>query len=224
MSPHPNLYSEVNSDLPEEDQLLRDAATLRELLVGPSTREWPQGWDCPFLLVLSGLPGTGKTHFARELVKSLPMLVLESDHLRKALIPSPKYTRGEHSRVFAACHFLVEEFLAQGWRVLFDAANLTETHRQPLYYIASRTSSPAAVVWFAAPRETIRRRLAERAAGLDPGNYLDAGWLVHSRLSVGEEPIQRQHFTVDSSSDIGPVLEEIVRLVQTGAETDLQLS
>ena len=200
------------------DQVLRDAAIMRRVLTGRSRPAAVRGSASPFLVMLSGLPGTGKSYFARELVKRVPFLVLESDRLRKALVPDPQYTRGEHSRVFAACHLLLEEFLGQGRRVLFDAANLTERFRQPVYQMAGRASAPLVVVVFTAPEETVRRRLAERAAGLDPGNYSDADWLIHTRLRQGAQPIKHEHLTVDTSGDIGPVLEEIARLVSGGGE------
>ena len=208
-----HLRSDSNSRRAANDLLLRDAAIMRKVLTGRARPASGQGSTRPFLVMLSGLPGTGKSYFARELVKRVPFLVLESDRLRKALVREPKYTPGEHSRVFAACHLLLEEFLGQGRRVLFDAANLTEKYRQPVYQMAGRASASLVVVSFTAPEETVRRRLAERAAGLDPGNYSDAGWLIHTRLRQGAQPIEGEHLTVDTSGDIVPVLEEIVRLV-----------
>ena len=211
-----HLRSELPSRRAANDQVLRDAAIMRQVLTGRSRPAVARGSAGPFLVMLSGLPGTGKSYFARELVKRLPFQVLESDRLRKALVPDPKYTPGEHSRVFAACHLLLEEFLGQGRRVLFDAANLTEIYRQPVYQMADRASAALMVIRFTAPEETVRRRLAERAAGLDPENYSDASWLIHTRLRQGEQPIQREHLTVDTCRDIDPVLEEIARLVRAG--------
>ena len=210
--------SDLNLRRAANDQVLRDVAVMRQVLTDRSRPAVSQGAAGPFLVMLSGLPGTGKSYFARELVKRVPFLVLESDRLRKALVPDPKYTPGEHSRVFVACHLLLEEFLGQGRRVLFDAANLTEKYRLPVYQMASRVSAPLVVIRFTAPEETIRRRLAERAAGLDLGNYSDAGWLIHTRLRQGEQPIQREHINLDTSRDIYPVLEEIARLVLAGDE------
>ena len=210
--------NDLNSPGAADDQVLRDAAIMRRVLTGRSRPAVARGSAGPFLVMLSGLPGTGKSYFARELVKRVPFLVLESDRLRKSLVPDPKYTPGEHSRVFAACHMLLEEFLGQGRRVLFDAANLTEQYRVPVYQMAGRASAPLLVIRFTAPEETVRRRLAERAAGLDPGNYSDAGWLIHTRLRQGEQAIQREHLTVDTSRDLDPVLEEIARLVLAGVE------
>jgi predicted kinase len=194
-----------------EQELSQDTAALRQALEADLHQYPAQSPSGPFLVVLSGLPGTGKSHFARELVKRVPFLILGSDRLRKALVSQPRYTREEHLRVFAACHCLVEELLAEGYRVIFDATNLTEGFRQPLYDIAGRRGAPLALVRFTAPLEVIRRRLDERAAGLRSDSYSDADWLVYCRLCPGEEPIERPHFVVDSSQDIYPILEEVVR-------------
>ena len=213
-----NLRKELDSRWAVNGQIVRDASIMRQALTFPSSPAVAPGSACPFLVMLSGLPGTGKSYFARKLVQRVPFLVLESDRLRKLLVSEPKYTRGEHARVFAACHLLLEEFLGQGRRVLLDATNLTEQYRQPVYRIADQVSAPLVIIRFTAPEQTVRKRLTQRAAGLDPGNYSDASWLIHTRLRQGDQPIEREHKIVDTSGDIGPVLEEIARLVGTGGE------
>jgi predicted kinase len=167
-------------------------------------------------VVLSGLPGTGKSHFAGELTRLVPFQVLGSDRIRKLLVPKPRYTPGEHSRVFPACHRLIEIYLARGCRVLYDATNLTKSSRRPLYRICERLDVPLALVRFTAPQETVRRRLADRAVKPKPGDCSDANWLVYSSLSLHEEPIGRHHFTVDSSGGRSPVLDDIARLAGAG--------
>ena len=170
------------------------------------------------LVALTGLPGTGKSYFAAELVKRTPFLVLETDRLRKVLVPEPKYTPGEHRRVFSTCHALISEFLGRGHRVLFDATNLTESFRDPLYAIAQDLGVPAAMVRLDAPRETVRRRLKSREAGLDPGTNSDAGWLIYCRMAPAWEEVRRDHFQGDSSSDITPVVDRVVRWVESGGK------
>lgn len=210
--------SDSNPRRDANDQVALDAAIMREVLTGRSNPEVAPVSSGPFLVMLSGLPGTGKSYFARELVKQAPLLVMESDRLRKALVHEPRYTRGEHSRVFAACHLLLEEFLGQGRRVLFDAANLTERSRLPVYQIAVRASAPLLVISFTATESTVRRRLADRAAGQDPRNYSDADWLIHTRLRQGAQPIQGEHIALDTSGDIAQVVEEVARLVRAAGE------
>jgi len=171
------------------------------------------------LVALCGLPGTGKSYFARELIKRTHMLVLETDRLRKILVAKPKYTPGEHRRVFRACYLLIEEYLGQGERVLFDATNLTEDFRQPLYHIAEKREAQLVMVGFTAPQSVVRERLAARASrralGRDPIGYSDATWRIHSRMRPFEEPIRRDHLLVDSSKDITESLDQVLAQISS---------
>ena len=205
----------------------QDAATLRQALRVELAGVPIAAGDSPSLVVLCGLPGTGKSHFAAALARRVPAMVLGSDRLRKILIPQPRYTRGEHARVFAAAHCLLEQLLVEGYRVIFDATNLTERARQPLYAIADRTGAPLLLVGFDAPEPLIRQRLERRAAqrGEPPAaggdasvatDWSDADWRIYCRLRPGREPLQRPHVSVDSSQDIMPALEEIAGLMAGG--------
>jgi len=192
-------------------QLLRDARILRRHLKQDGAN-CQRTQDRPILVALCGLPGAGKTYFARELTKLVPFWVLESDRIRKALVPKPKYTPGEHSRVFNVCHLLIEEYLSQGHRVLFDATNLTENFRLPLRQISRRQNARLVLVMLTAPRNIIRQRLEKRESGLHPGNYSDASWLIYCRLAPYEEPVEGEHLSVDTSADISRTVEDVVSL------------
>ena len=43
------------------------------------------------LIVMSGLPGTGKSHLAHQLAALLDYIVIASDSVRKTLVRNPKY-------------------------------------------------------------------------------------------------------------------------------------
>ena len=199
----------------QQTQLLKDARILRNELN-------PDGGNCqidlgrPILVALCGLPGTGKTYFAREITNRLAFYVLESDRIRKTLVSKPKYTRGEHSRVFNACHLLIEEYLGQEKRVLFDATNLTENFRQPLRQITQRQNARLVLVKLTAPRDLVRQRLQERGlereSGSHPGNYSDADWLIYCRLAPYDEPVEGEHLSVDTSMDITKPVQDLISL------------
>ncbi len=194
------------------DRLHRDAAFLREALGLDRSPQKGSGPRHGTLVALSGLPGTGKSHFAAQLADKLPCVVLESDRIRKLLVARPQYTGPEHGRVFTVCHLLIEECLSLGHTVLFDATNLTEASRRPLRLICSRLSVPLLWIRLTAPLDVVKRRLTGRDAG-EPDGFSDAGWTVYSRMAPGEEPIKGPHFDVDSSGDITGVVDEVARQI-----------
>ena len=164
----------------------------------------------PRLLMLAGLPGSGKSSFAREVTARHPFLVLESDRLRKTLVPRPQYTAEEHSRVFRACHRLINEFLDQGYPVLLDATNLAQRNRRPVLAIARKHNAPLAIAVVSAPPEVVRRRLLEREAGMDPVTWSDAGFDIYTRMAPTWQPVRLQHIAVDTSGDITPALQQVL--------------
>ncbi len=163
-----------------------------------------------FLILLSGLPGTGKSYFSRMLSERMEILVLESDHLRRVLFPVPDYSSMENSRLFQACHLLIEDLLDKHVPVLFDATNLVERKREHLYSITDRLKAKLIIVRVSAPEEEVQRRLQLRTEGADKDGNSDADWEVYSRMRTSMEPIRRNHFVVDTSRDVTPVLDKVV--------------
>lgn len=127
------------------------------------------------------------------------------------LFPSPRYTAGESYRLFRACHLLIEELLREGIRVIFDATNLMERHRERLYHIADQLGAKLVIVQVEAPPELVRQRLEERALGVQPEVRSEADWSVYEKMRPTVQRIRRNHFVVDTSTDITPVIDKIVR-------------
>jgi predicted kinase len=186
--------------------LNEDVAKLREGL-----DDLPQPQVQPPLILVSGLPGTGKSFFCRKLAERFPFLILASDTLRKILFPSPRYNENENKRLFSACHVLIEELLGKGIPVIFDATNLLEHHREYLYRAAQRAGAKLILVRVEAPAEVVRQRLLAREKAAIPQYDSEAGWEVHNKMKPRREKISRNHFVVDTSQDITAVLDKIVR-------------
>lgn len=188
-------------------------ATLNEDLekLRQSLGNFPEPQVEPPLVVVSGLPGTGKSYLCRKIAERSPFLILSSDTLRKVLFPSPRYDENENRRLFAACYALAEELLRKGIPVIFDATNLVERHREYLYRIAQRTRAKLILVSVEAPAEVVRQRLLARERGESPQDNSQAGWEVYARMKRHREKITRNHFVVDTSQDVTPAVDKIVR-------------
>ncbi len=170
------------------------------------------------LVVLSGLPGSGKSYFGRVLASRLPFVTVETDWVRKNLFRHPSYSAGEHYMVFSVAHCLLAELLGHGYLVIFDATNLRHQARRAVYGIAEKAGAKAILVRLYAPPEVVRERMERRAHPDQPEGLSDAGWEVHLRMAETEETIRESHLEVDTSQPIEPAVEEVLRWVQRAAE------
>ena len=191
-----------------ETQVVSDAQRLSE-----SLGQLPEPVVKPAFIVVSGLPGTGKSYFCSRLAERLPFIILESDALRKTLFPSPTYSAPESSRLFQAIHHLIEGLLKRGIPLILDATNLSERYRERLYNIADRLNAKLILVRVEAPSEVVYQRLKDRAEENNSESNSDADWAVFQKMKTTVQKISRNHFAVDTSRDITPVLSKIVREV-----------
>jgi predicted kinase len=191
-----------------EAQLVSDLQRLTDGL-----GEFPEPVVRPAFVVVSGLPGTGKSYFCAKLSRRLPFVVLESDALRKTLFSPPSYSPQESARLFRALHLLIERLLKRGIPLILDATNLSERDRERLYNIADHIDARLILVRVEAPPELVYQRLKARSNGVDSGNSSDADWAVYRKMQPSVEKISRQHYAVDTSRDINPVLDKVVREV-----------
>ena len=187
-------------------QLVSDVERLTE-----SLGQFPEPVVEPAFIVVSGLPGTGKSYFCSQLAQRLPFIILESDALRKALFLSPSYSSPESSHLFRAVHLLIEGLLKKGIPLILDATNLSERYREHLYSIADHLEVKLVLVRVEAPAWVVRERLEARRE--NPADKSDADWAVYQKMKPLVQKIRRHHYVVDTSRDITPVLDKIVREV-----------
>ena len=187
-------------------QLVSDVERLTE-----SLEQFPEPVAEPVFIVVSGLPGTGKSYFCSQLAQRLPFIILESDALRKALFPSPSYSLQESSHLFRAVHLLIERLLKKGVPLILDATNLSERYREHLYSIADRLEVKLVLVRVEAPPWVVRERLKARRE--NSADKSDADWAIYQKMKPSVQKIRRHHYAVDTSRDITPVLDKIVREV-----------
>ncbi len=191
-----------------DTQVVSDAQRLSE-----SLGQLPDPVLKPAFIVVSGLPGTGKSYFGSKLAERLPFIILESDALRKTLFSSPTYSSPESSRLFQAIHHLIEALLRRGIPLILDATNLSEQYRERLYNIADRLNVKLILVRVEAPPDVVYERLKARSEGMNSKSASDADWTVFQKMQSTVQKIRRNHYAADTSRDITPVLDKIVREV-----------
>ena len=92
----------------------------------------------PTLILLVGIPGSGKTTYAKQYVDKEPMVVhLSSDSIRKELY-GDESIQGNPSEVFSLMQQRAVGALNDGMDVLYDATNVTRKDRSSIIGICPR--------------------------------------------------------------------------------------
>ena len=187
-------------------QVIADAHRLADMF-----ENLPDAEAQPTAIIVSGLPGTGKSFFCRRLAERLPFVILESDVIRKKLFDDPTHSGAESAHLFRTIHCLMDNFLQKGIPIILDATNLARKHRERLYRIAERLHARLIIVQMKAPLEVVQKRLNRRANGNGDSDNSTADWSVYKKMRPSLEEIDRRHFTVDTSKDIAPAIDKIVK-------------
>ena len=185
----------------------------QEVAAGPEESPPLPSRKPPALLVMVGPPGTGKSHLVRLLAERIPIRVVETDEIRHRIAPHPTYSHQENRKVFHLAHQAIDRLLRQGKNVVFDATNIRESGRRTVYRIAERNGARLLIVRTVAPDEVVAERLLRRRARIDTRDRSEADWEVYARMKAEYEEIGRPHMVVDTSQDLEPAIEEILRFL-----------
>jgi predicted kinase len=152
------------------------------------------------LLMMVGLPGTGKSSVVNALCPMMPHVVVATDKIRSSIRESPVYTASEMMLVYEVCYGIIERRLRSGQRVVFDGSNLLAARRDYLQKLARRCGAPVAICYVQAAQEVIQLRLRARALrGHSKMDKSDADWAVYKWMVEGQEPLAEDHLIVDTT-------------------------
>ena len=163
----------------------------------------------PALVMLMGLPGTGKTHCARLLARRMGAAHVATDHLRSRLFVAASYAAEENRAVFSLAEALVEQLLAEGHVVVLDATNLIADFRAPMEKVASRGGAALLHVLVVAEDADVRARLAARAVARGDGDHSDADLGVYERMRARGFDAPDRFVELRNGPDVDAEIERI---------------
>jgi aminoglycoside phosphotransferase family enzyme/predicted kinase len=142
----------------------------------------------PCMVLVGGLPGTGKSTLARGLAERAGFQVVRSDAVRKELaganFSGDLYSSEWSDRTYAECLRRAEAILWEGGRVIIDANFREESRRRAFMDAARRWCVPAVFFVCCCGPETSQTRLSRRKEDVS-----DADWAVYQQLAASwEEP------------------------------------
>jgi predicted kinase len=164
------------------------------------------------LVLVCGLPATGKSTVSRNIARHLKATALSTDIIRKKLFKKPTYTNEEKKLVYKAMLLVTEYLLRSDRNVVLDGTFYRRDLRHQIYDTSKRAGSKIAIVECQASGNNIKRRMDRRSRRKnDPS---DATLEVYKKIKQDFQPIKRKHLVLDTSKSKQSNQEELVRYLK----------
>lgn len=161
------------------------------------------------LIIICGLPGSGKSTIARALAKNLGADYINSDIIRKRMFRKPTYTKKEKEAVYREMAAKTENSLRSGNNAVVDATFYLSSTRDMFLDIARNASTRAFIILCKLGKKETIKRLNRRTME----SISDADYNVYLKLKSEFEPIKEPHLEVDGSRPKEELVKQIIGYV-----------
>ncbi len=148
------------------------------------------------ILVLCGLPASGKTFLAEELSRELGCVHLNTDIVRREFVEKPDYSEKEKREVYKRMLELTARELEQGNCVLLDGTFYRRALRKKAEELAKKYSDDCVFVKLLVSDGEAKRRISGRKGKKKSPS--DATFPVYLKIKKQFQPIKGEHLEVDS--------------------------
>lgn len=151
------------------------------------------------LVIVSGLPGTGKSTVSFELAKELKAFVLSIDEIRKGVLMDPGYTESKKKRIYEEMFNMAQGLLERNENIILDATFFRKELRDKASEIGKMWNKCVFFIEIVCPEEIVKRRINKRYES--QRDYSDAYYRVYKIIQNKFESSKEEHFVINTEKD-----------------------
>lgn len=168
------------------------------------------------IIIVMGLPGSGKSYFAEKLAKMLNAKYLSSDRVRNVINMKGKYSLSEKMHVYQWLADLTEGALEEYSKVVIDASFYLNQTRDLFLQIAQRHQVPIQFILIETPLYLLKKRLEK------PRKDSEADYLVYEKIKKEFEEMTLPCLHLTSlSNNINSMLDTARKFILTESNESL---
>lgn len=161
------------------------------------------------IIIVSGLPGSGKSFFARSLAAELQFEYLNTDLLRKEMFPERNYSKEEKRLVYNKLKEGMITAVRRKKSIILDGTFHSAIIRNEFIDYAQGAGEPCILFYVKASDKTIRERLSR------PRQDSEADWDVHQKIRQEFEEIKQPYLVLNSEEPIEVMIKQAREYIRT---------
>ncbi len=101
----------------------------------------------PHIIVMVGIPGSGKSFFAEHFADTFNASLVSFDKIRTNLFQTPTRSNAEQSAIRRVADYMTSELLKTGRTIIYDGATESRTDRMAIARLAREAGYETLLVW-----------------------------------------------------------------------------
>lgn len=146
------------------------------------------------IIMVIGLPGTGKTTFAKSLAEALDAQHINTDIIRDSINKRGQYDPETKAKIYKEMLEQAETALNKGQNVVLDGTFFKKELRKPYREMATKYQANLYWMEIKAKEDVIRTRVSQRRA------YSEADFEVYLKIKSQYEPLEAPHLELWSDA------------------------
>lgn len=119
----------------------------------------PLSLNKPHLIVMVGIPGAGKSSFAKSFAASFKAPLISHDYILQEIFDSPERTKKEEIITAGVAEYMLDETLKTGQTIVYDGLSNTRVSRAEIVKKAKNAGYKTLLIWVQTDQATARKRL-----------------------------------------------------------------
>ncbi len=158
------------------------------------------------IVIVCGLPGTGKTTVAKALAERLGAALIRTDVVRKEILQNITHSSEERLLVYELVFQAAQHRLQSGLDVVLDGTFFSKELRDEAANIARKYKTDLKIVECVCNEELAKKRLSLRK-----NDASDASLSVYEVEKGTFEPIKEKHVVADTSKDTKECVDIVLK-------------
>ena len=162
------------------------------------------------IIIICGLPGSGKTYIANKLSSFFDtFVILSSDKIRKELFKVPSYSRFERSLVYDVMILIAKYLHSEHISCVIDGTFNRNKSRNEVREKLGLKLNEFCIIECTCPENLIMSRLLAR----NSDDLSDADISIYWKMKKIYEKVKTNHISIDTSKPIDLNMDRIVKYI-----------
>lgn len=147
------------------------------------------------IIVIFGLPGTGKTYLAKHLMHEIGGISLNTDRMRHKYHKEGLYDEKTKQFVYDQLKVEMAEYIRKGKNVIIDGTFYLKSKREEFKEEARKMGQKIIFIELKTVDDLVKKRLRQRR------EYSEADYKVYQQIKSQFEPMEEPHLELWSDND-----------------------